>query len=307
MQHFPMSRATARRGFTMIELLVALVLLGLVSAAVYRVLVNNQRLYMAQTQRIDLSQNIRAAASILPAEFRELDAFDGDIIAMTPTRLELRVMRWLTFICVPPVLGAGLNLQMTLRGGSPGQPMFYGSRAPNINVDTMLIYYDGDATTRADDFWARGTFNAIPNAPVTCPDPNPPGPQPAVRVNFTLNLLGLGPNVLNAIPVGAPVRGYEHVTYQLYQPAGDTSWYVGFQPGSGTMQPLVGPVLTNGLTFQYFDANGAVTAVRTNVARIDITVRARTTAAVRRGGQAARATVVDSVVTSVALRNNRRF
>jgi hypothetical protein len=50
-----------------------------------------------------------------------------------------------------------------------------------------------------------------------------------------------------------------------------------------------------------------VTAVRTNVARIDITVRARTTAAVRRGGQAARATVVDSVVTSVALRNNRRF
>jgi hypothetical protein len=126
-------------------------------------------------------------------------------------------------------------------------------------------------------------------------------------VNFSLNLLGLGPNVANAIPVGAPVRGYEHVTYQLYQPAGDTSWYVGFQPGIGTMQPLLGPVLTNGLTFQYFDANGVVTAVRTNVARIDITVRARTTAAVRRGGQAARATVVDSVVTSVALRNNRRF
>ena len=44
----------------MIELLVALVLLGIVSTAIYRVLVNNQRLYMAQTQRIDLSQNIRA-------------------------------------------------------------------------------------------------------------------------------------------------------------------------------------------------------------------------------------------------------
>jgi len=56
-----------RRGFTMIELLVALVLLGLVSAALYRVLVNNQRLYMDQTARIDLSQNIRAAGTILPA------------------------------------------------------------------------------------------------------------------------------------------------------------------------------------------------------------------------------------------------
>ena len=42
-----MSRS--RRGFTMIELLIALVLLGIVSAAVYRVLVNNQRLYLAQT------------------------------------------------------------------------------------------------------------------------------------------------------------------------------------------------------------------------------------------------------------------
>ena len=307
MQQLPMIRA--RRGFTMVELLVALALLGIVSVALYRVLVNNQRLYMAQTQRIDLAQNIRAAGSILPAEFRELDAFDGDIIAMAPTRLELRVMRWLSFICVPPVLGgAGLNgLQMTIRGGVPGQPMFFGAREPNIQVDTMLIYYDGDPTSRQDDFWARGTFNAIPNAPTTCPDPEPPGAQPAVRVNFSLNLLGLGPNVANAIPVGAPVRGYEHVVYQLYQPAGDTSWYVGFQGAVGTMQPLIGPVLTNGLTFQYFDANGNVTAIRTNVARIDITVRGRTTAAVRSSGDAPRATIVDSVVTSVALRNNRRF
>src|SRR5262247_1958713 len=118
MQRVLMSRG--RRGFTMVELLIALVLLGLVSAALYRVLVNNQRLYMAQTQRIDLAQNIRAAGSILPAEFRELDAFDGDIITMTPTRLELRVMRWLSFICIPPGLGgAGLNgLQMTIRGGA---------------------------------------------------------------------------------------------------------------------------------------------------------------------------------------------
>ena len=52
---------------------------------------------------------------------------------------------------------------------------------------------------------------------------------------------------------------------------------------------------------------GNVTAVRAQVARIDITVRARTAAAVRAGGQAAAATMVDSVVTSVALRNNRRF
>jgi len=61
-----MSHVT-RRGFTLIELLVALVILGFVSAAIYKVLVTNQQTYVAQTQRIDLQQNIRAAANILPA------------------------------------------------------------------------------------------------------------------------------------------------------------------------------------------------------------------------------------------------
>jgi len=298
-----------RRGFTMVELLVALVLLGLVSAALYRVLVNNQRLYTAQTQRIDLSQNIRAAANILPAELREIDASEGDIIAMSPTRLELRAMRWIGFTCVAPAMGGGLNpITMVIRGGAPGQPLFFGARGINIATDTMLIYYDGDPTSRNDDYWARGTFIGVAPAATTCPDPTaPPPPQPGRLVTFQLNLLGLGLNAAGAIPVGAPVRGYEHVIYQLYQAAGDTLWYIGFQPAGGTMQPLVGPVLTNGLTFQYFDVNGAVTAVRNNVARVDITVRARTVSAVRRGGQAPAATLIDSITTSVALRNNRRF
>jgi prepilin-type N-terminal cleavage/methylation domain-containing protein len=295
----------ARRGFTMVELLVALVLLGLVSAALYRVLVNNQRLYMAQTQRIDLSQNIRAAANILPAELREIDAAEGDIVSMTPTRLEIRAMRWLGFACAPPVLGGAINgLTMTIRGGAPGQPLFFGARGINIATDTMLIYYDGDATSRNDDFWARGTFTGIAPTALNCP--GVPA-QPGRLVTFNLNLLGLGVNQAGAIPTGAPVRGYEHVIYQLYRPAGDTSWYVGFQPAGGSMQPLIGPVLTNGLTFQYYNAAGAVTAVATQVARVDITVRARTVSAVRRGGQAPAGTIVDSITTSVALRNNRRF
>ena len=300
MQHIPMSRG--RRGFTMIELLVALVLLGLVSAALYRVLVNNQRLYMAQTARIDLSQNIRAAGSILPAEFRELDASEGDITAMSATSISMRAMRWLGFACNLPVLGGALtSVSVILRGGAPGQPLFFGARGIDNSKDSLLIYYDGDPTSRVDDFWATGSITAAPNGQ-NCTD----GTN-GQRLLVNVNLLGLGPNVANAIPLGAPIRGFERVVYQLYRPAGDTSWYVGFQPANQTMQPLIGPVLSNGLTFQYFDANGNVTAVRTQVARIDITVRARTTSVVRAGGQAAAATVVDSVVTSVALRNNRRF
>ena len=300
MQHIPMSRG--RRGFTMIELLVALVLLGLVSAALYRVLVNNQRLYMDQTARIDLSQNIRAAGTILPAEFRELDASEGDIAAMSATSVSIRAMRWLGFACNLPGLGGALNsVSVIVRGGAPGQPLFFGARGIDAAKDSVLIYYDGNPNSRNDDFWATGSITAAPNGQ-NCTDGT------IARLGgLDLVMLGLGPNVAGAIPTGAPVRGFERVVYQLYQPAGDTSWYVGFQPAGQSMQPLIGPVLTNGLTFQYYDVNGNVTAVRNQVARIDITVRARTAAAVRAGGQADRATVVDSVVTSVALRNNRRF
>lgn len=302
MQHLRMSR----RGFTMIELLIALVLLGLVSAALYRVLVNNQRLYMAQTQRIDLSQNIRAATNILPAEFRELDAFDGDILAMSATSIQIRAMRWLSFVCVTPGLPGVFT--MTIRGGVPGQPMYFGSRSPN-GTDGLLIYLDGDPTTRTDDYWVPATITAMGGAgAATCPAAGavPAAAQPATSVTFNGTFIA-GTNVANAIPMGAPVRGYETVTYQLYQPAGDTLWYIGFQPQGGTMQPLIGPILANGLSFSYFNATGAATATRTQVARIDITVRARTTGAVRRGGQAAAAVIVDSISTSVALRNNRRF
>ena len=304
MQRVPMSR----RGFTMVELLVALVLLGLVSAALYRVLVNNQRLYFAQTQRIDLSQNIRAATNILPAEFRELDAFDGDILAMSATSIQIRAMRWLSFVCVTP--GLPLAFTMTVRGGQTGQPMYYGAR--NINAtDGLLIYLDGDPTTRTDDYWVPATITAIGVGGVggaTCPAAGAvtAAQQPATQITFNGTFVA-GTNVANAIPVGAPVRGYETVTYQLYKPATDTLWYIGFQPQGGTMQPLIGPILANGLTFTYYNATGAVTAVRTQVARIDITVRARTTSAVRKGGMQAAAVIVDSVSTSVALRNNRRF
>jgi prepilin-type N-terminal cleavage/methylation domain-containing protein len=302
MRSIPMSR----RGFTMIELLVALVLLGLVSTAIYRVLVNNQRVYMAQTQRIDLSQNIRAANTILSAEFRELDAFDGDIAAMTPTSLDIRAMRWLSFVCVPPVLDGNPNgRQMIIRGNAVGTPMFFGSRYINEARDSLLIYLDGNQTTRLDDYFVTGRLVASPGNQ-QCPAVGAIPAQPGTRLLFDGNFLA-GSNVPGAITTGAPVRGFERVRYALYQPSGDTSWYIGFQPAGQTMQPLVGPVLTNGLTFQYFNAAGAVTAVRTQVARIDVTVRGRTQAQVRPGGDSPRRAIVDSITFSVALRNNRRF
>ena len=290
-----------RRGFTLVELLVALVLMGLVSAALYRVLVNNQRIYHAQTQRIDLQQNIRAAVTILPAELRELDASDGDIIAMTATSLTARGSRQLAFICAVPAIAAPAGgiapVTMTIRNDP-----FFSVRDFNIDTDSIFVYYEGDPATTSDDSWVRGRITGV--ADLACADGT------AGRQLTTLLLFGINQIASTGrIPNGSPVRGYETVTYSAYQ-AGDGRWYLGYQSssGGGVRQPLIGPVLdANGVTFEYFDVAGALTADPRQVAQIRITLRAQTQAPVRAAGSAPQQYVTDSIVTRVALRNNRRW
>lgn len=287
-----------RRGVTLVELLIALVLLGIVSAALYRVLVNNQRVYQSQTQHIDLQQNIRAAVTMLPADLRELDATDGDIQAMSATAITIRAMRYLGILCTPPALGAATTgVPMILRR-SP----FWGVRDINTTTDSLFIYYEGDPNSRKDDDWAlaRPTVTAA----ALCPDATA---GIAVTIDFA-NIPSDLPNVTGAIPNGAPVRGFEAVTYQLFYNDPDTSYYIGIRSGGGALQPIIGPVLRNGLEFAYYDSTGVVTADRDRVARIDITVRGKTPQPVRAAaGAPALTNAVDSVSTSVALRNNRRY
>lgn len=287
-----------RRGFTLIELLVALVLLGIVSGAIYRVLVNNQRMYQAQSQRIDLQQNIRAAATILPAELRELDAFDGDIYAMASDSIRIRAMRQLGIICNAPTLnGAGVTGKVI---AVRNEILF--TMRPFQAGDSVMVFNEGNDGTRNDDGWAVGRVSAAPsNTACTTADG-----RAATQLNVDFAVFAAPiVNAAGAIPIGAPVHGFETVTYKLYQ-APDGLWYLGLRNNSG-LQPLVGPLNGNaGLRFNYYDAAGAVTAVPTNVAQIEIIVRGQTAQAIQQpsGG---RVTPVDSITTRVALRNNRRW
>ena len=283
-----------RVGFSLVELLVALVLFGAVTAGIYRVLVDNQRLYRAQTQRIDLQQNIRAAVTILPAEFRELDATNGDIKAMSATSITIRAMRQLGFICSPPILGGSLSgVPFTIRSS-----LFFGTRGFNTATDSVLIYYEGDPATRGDDSWVLGALTGVGTA--NCPDG-----EPGQQLTTNLALAASQPNQAGAVPGGAPVRGFETVTYLLYQ-SGDGDWYLGLRNDGGT-QPLIGPVRDGGgLTFSYYDAAGAVTTVPAEVALIEIELVGQTAEPIRQA-DGSLGFKVDSIVTQVALRNNQRF
>ena len=69
---------------------------------------------------------------------------------------------------------------------------------------------------------------------------------------------------------------------------------------------MLGPATANGLALRYYDAGGNPTTDRFQVGEIDVIVRGQTVQPVRgAGGSLVHA--VDSVVTRVALRNNRRW
>jgi hypothetical protein len=277
--------------------MIALVLLSIVSGGIYRVLVTNQQTYLAQTQRIDLQENLRAAVTVLPAEFRELDATDGDIIAMGTSSITMRAMRQLGVICSPPILGGGLGgVGLTIR-----QTPFYALRQFNVATDQLLVFYEGDEATRNDDSWVLATIVSV--ASQNCPDGRP-GWRLTVNPNFVAGQL----NVAGSITDGAPVKGFEVVKYELYQaPPPDSRYYLG-QTKSGSTQPLIGP-LSGPSAFQlkYFNAAGAQTAVKTQVASIEIKVQGQTQGRVRDPTRLGVAYKTDSVVTRVALRNNARF
>jgi prepilin-type N-terminal cleavage/methylation domain-containing protein len=277
------------RGFTLIELIIALVLFGLISTAIYQVLVNNQRLYRQQTQRVELDDNIRSAVAILPPELRELDASDplgSDIVEMTDSSLTYKAMRTLRFVCVTQASGATLYLDTTL----------VGLRALDANYDSVLIFADSQTTLTRDDRWIHANLTATSTG-TDCSG------QPSIRATVS-------PTVATSDSVlqGSPVRGFEVVQVMSYQDASGVTWLgerrYNKNSGWDAIQPVVGPLKQGGLKFAYYASDGTITADPTQVARISITVIGQTSQMVRlsTGGMGY---VVDSLVTQVALRNNR--
>jgi len=118
------------RGFTILELVIALGLFAAVMTAVGRVLLTQKRLYRELGQRADLSDNLRTAGDILGAELWGLDAVDGDIIAFGPDSVTIRAERAFALACSIAGGVVVLNRAMT-----------FGVRSIAAG-DSLLVYGD---------------------------------------------------------------------------------------------------------------------------------------------------------------------
>jgi prepilin-type N-terminal cleavage/methylation domain-containing protein len=278
---------TNRRGFTLVELLIALVLMSLLAASVSRVFNSQQRLAVSQVELASLQSNLRTGSIVAANELWELGsnaAGISDISSFNAGGLTYRAMR-----------GLGLACQVSRTEVRVRAAPLFGGRAIVPLQDSLLLFVDRDPQRSTDDTWLARRITAVTNGS-SC------GGSPAVAL--TINAIDTLTTPLSAIITEAPIRTFE--VMELRAVMVGSQYWLGARSVSGgqaTLLPVAGPVTATGVNFAYFDATGNSTAVAGNIRSIRITLYGQSERAVHTLGSATVQPIRDSLITTVTLRN----
>ena len=275
---------TGRRGFTLLEILVSLTLTVLVGGLGIRLLLRQHWASAAQGERGALQSSLRAGTLYMMNELREIGGTPAspDILLFAPESLTYRAMRGFGVSCA---IGAG---RVTVE-----QPTYSGYRAPQGTRDSLLLHWEGSEFTLSDDQWVTLPILAVGGG--TCSG------VPGLSFTTALDTSIWSPG---SFSTSAPARVFEVMQLKLYQSGGD-HWLGTRSVSSGeTIQPLVGPLASNGLTMVFLDSAGGTAAQASSIRNIELTLRALTPNPVRSGaGFGALQRGQDSLVTRIMLRN----
>ena len=303
----------ARRGFTLTELMITVVLFGLVMAVLMRVIVRQQKFYRSANEVIDTRTQVRQAMSVLPLDLRGVSSIGADIKAISDSSITVLATYGTGVIC------SMSGNEFVLPPENLGRHVLSSFAQRVRRGDTVMVFNEGTGRGASDDSWSRLRVDTVVTQTSGCaPYLNPNGTEngydrPVVRLSAGAMPAG--------VTAGAAVRFVRPVRYSFYV-AGDGRWYLGYaQNVNGTWdapQPLAGPFQpyddtgtntnsTSGLRFAYFDqAGNAVTGTdstaRASIARIDLQFLARGTD-VNNVAIASGATFRDSILVRVAVRN----
>jgi hypothetical protein len=240
-----------RRGFTLPDLLVGLILLSLIATLAVRMTLTFSRVLRGQRERAGLQSAFTAGFGLLAADLGEIGP--GDLSLVSPDLMQYRAFRASGLACSLQ----GTEVLVLLE-------RFASSRLPQAGRDSLLLYLGGSQSAGSVDEWL-----AAPVAGVTRTTCNG---RPALQLTTALDsarLLGV------ALPALVPIRTFEVMQARLYSSLG--AWWLGLRSvGAGeTFQPVAGPFEGAGSPFRYFDSTGTETLVPVAVRRISITLSGR--------------------------------
>jgi prepilin-type N-terminal cleavage/methylation domain-containing protein len=269
------------RGFTMIEVIVALVVGMIVLGSVVQLLIVQGRGYRKQREQVDVRETAREAAGLLSWDLRQAAVAGSSFAVMGSNAVTIRAFRGLGTVCAKHALLARYGLWKT--GG-------------NIQAtvdDTALVYQIGRGQWNKLKITAVGTPAAMGVTACVWPGARPPDMVVEFAVTATTDT--------SYIKVGAPLRTFRRVQYAEYQQ--NNRWWLGRKVGAAaSYELLTGPLLapaSNGLAFTYYDTLGAVTANPAAVGSVAFTLRTESFKnTISSGSQYEH----DSVTTKVAVR-----
>jgi prepilin-type N-terminal cleavage/methylation domain-containing protein len=303
-----MSARDPRSGFTIAELLVTLVLLGIVCGAVVATLQRQQRFYRDAADVIDTRQQVRQAIALVPAELRGISTIGGDILAMSDSALDIRANVGSAVVCAHSV--GEIAIPPVARDTGSALTSFISRPV----VGDLAIVFDDSAPGVAGDRWHTHTIARVDSTTDRCSMLADAGNgTSAYGYTFTV-----APNLSSTLRDGAPVRFARRSNYTIYRSSSDGRWWLGYRECAGDgsscggIQPVSGPyrpyapndTLESGISFVYRDSIGRTTSTSTAVARIEMFAIGETRGAIARQGAppAARREVMK---VTVAIRNRR--
>jgi prepilin-type N-terminal cleavage/methylation domain-containing protein len=300
---------SARRGVTLVELVVALVVAGVLLSLIASISLRQQRVYADLADATALSGQLREAAAILPIDLRAVASGAGDVRngEALDTAIEFRAAIATAIVCDTSTSG------VVLAPIGLGAATFASFLTSIEAGDTAWVYSAREPLDEWRPYRVANAVSAMANARSCAPL----GPSLAAnersgaRTVITLDA-GPPPNSM----IGAPVRFTRPVRYSLYR-AADGDWYLGereWNPTAArfnTIQPVSGSFLSpslGGLAFSYLDTLGSPLATPIGdtraIALIRLDLRGQTKTAARTASGSSRRRT-DSLSLVVLLRNRR--
>ncbi len=281
-----------RAGFSLVELLVVVGLLGFIGTALTLLLMRQQRFHGAIVSVTDARARMRDIATILPTDLRGVSTAGSDILSFDVNSMQFRAFIGTSIVCR---YGSADVIELPPQDMESGTVLSAWINPPAAG-DLAYIYDEGLEAGNLDDEWTRYNITAVSSAvdPTWCPSTNTPAYATAadngqLRHRITL---GVAPSQTRS-KIGSVIRFAREVRYSGYQ-ASDGNWYVGYalctpdadpvtagtcatqELLAGPIMPITSDTLTSGLFFVYYNQTGTrVTdqAQKATIARVSVGIR----------------------------------
>jgi prepilin-type N-terminal cleavage/methylation domain-containing protein len=247
-----------KRGVTLIELLIALVISAILVAGIYRVFISTQRSYTVQDQVVELQQNVRAAINKMMREIRMVNfgrivsfdtlsgTFVSDLLPINIPGPPPRVFSDVLTTNPDDITIIGGFEQIRTSAGVPITVVSFDPGVPSITLSNATNEFDG-ANSRLLSIGGEQSF-IVQN-----------------RAGATLTLDRVPVN-----PIGHFVFKIHAVRYYV-----DENRILRRDEFTGSRnQPMADNI--ESLQFQYLTANGTQTLIPNSTASVQVTITART-------------------------------